>query len=121
MLWFGQSKKEREKRMNMISSIKPTSKASLKMQCLIISHGDVDEANKLYDFYAKDMPELPPFDVEPPTWMESAKGNALGFYQFIKENKDDIAQAIDFVRSILTKNNPAQEAVEVIPPINEVE
>lgn len=122
MLWFGLSKKEREKRMSMISAIKPTSKASLKMQCMIISRGDVDEAQRLYDFFAKDMTDLPDYDPIQPTMMENVKENALGIYQFIKENKDDIAQGIDFMRSILTRNNGggivANEAIEAIPPIN---
>ena len=118
MLWFGK-KKERERRMNMISAIKPTSKATLKMQCLIICKGDVDEAKKLYDFYAEDMEALPDYDAIPPTWMESAKGNALGFYQFIKENKDDIAQGIEFIRSTFSKKSNVETVVPQLPPINQ--
>jgi len=51
----------------MIRAIRPTSKASLKIQCLMIGK-TVDEANKLYDYFAKDMPDLPDFDPVPPTW-----------------------------------------------------
>lgn len=123
MLWFGLSKKGREQRMNMISAIKPTSKASLKLQCILVSKGDVEEANKLYDFFAKDMTELPDYDPVQPTVMENVKVNALGFYQFIKENRDDIAQGIDFVRALLSKNGsaaiPSAEVAKALPPINE--
>ena len=118
MLWF--NKKEKERRMNMISAIKPTSKASLKMQCLLIAKGDVKQAKELYDFYASDMPDLPDFDAIPPTWMQSAKDNALGFYQFIKDNKDDIAQGVDFLRQVFTKSAPTvEEVAEPLPQINE--
>ena len=118
MLWF--NRKEKERRMNMISAIKPTSKASLKMQCMIISRGDVSEAEKLYDFFAKDMTDLPDYDPIQPTVMQNVKDNALGMYQFLKENKDDIAQGIDFIRSILMRNGGAvaSEPIEALPPIN---
>ena len=123
MFCFFNKKKERERRMNMISAIKPTSKTSLKMQCLLICKGNVDEAKKLYDFYAEDMQGLPDYDVAPPTWLESAKDNAIGFYQFVKDNKEDIAQGIDFIRSILSRNassaNIVQEVSDVLPKINE--
>ena len=118
MLWL--NKKEKERRMNMISAIKPTSKASLKLQCLLIAKGDVKQAKELYDFYASDMPDLPDFDVIPPTWMESAKDNALGFYQFIKANREDIAQGVDFLRQMFTKSAPPiTDAQTPLPPINE--
>ena len=121
MLWFGLSKKEREKRMNMISAIKPTSKASLKLQCILVSKGDVEEANKLYDFFAKDMKELPDYDPQQPSVMENVKVNALGIFNFVKENKDDIVQGIDFIRSMLSKNGaiPPVETPQALPAINE--
>lgn len=104
--------------MNMISAIKPTSKASLKLQCMIIARGNVDEADKLYDFFAKDMTELPDYDPVQPTLMESVKGNAVSFYQFVKENKEDIAQGIDFLRSMLGRSGGTAETTEALPPIN---
>lgn len=105
----------------MISALKPTSKASLKMQCLIISRGNVKEAKELYDFYSSDMQALPDFDVEPPTWTQNAKESAIGIFNFMKENKEDIMQGIDFIRSILSKNGaiPTVETPQALPPINE--
>ena len=54
MKWFTS-----KKRLEMLQAIRPTSKSTLKMQCLFVCKGDIDEANKLYDYFAKDMPELP--------------------------------------------------------------
>ena len=121
MFWFNWRKKETERRMNMIGAIKPTSKTSLKMQCLCVAKGNVDEACKLYEFFAKDMQSLPDFDPIQPTLMENLKGNAISLYRFVSENKDDIAQGIEFIRSILSKGNrdAVPDAVVDLPPINE--
>ena len=107
--------------MNMISGIKPTSKSALKMQCLIISRGDIDEAERMYDFFAKDMTDLPDYDPVQPTMMENVKDNALGIYQFIKDNRDDIAQGVDFIRSMFSKNGTVltENEVATLPPINQ--
>ena len=118
MFGFGLTKKERERRMSMISAIQPTSKAALKMQCLMICKSDVKQAKELYDFYAEDLKDLPDFDVIPPTLMENMKTNAVGIFNFVKENKDDIAQGIDFIRSIISKKNVTPSATP-LPPINE--
>ena len=37
----------------MIPNLRPTSKAALKQQCLLIANGDIDKAIKLYDFMIK--------------------------------------------------------------------
>ena len=99
-----------------------TSKTSLKLQCLFCAKGDLKEAKELYEFFAADMPNLPETDPIPPTLTQNIKDNALNIFNFVKENKDEIAQGIDFVRSIISKRgaaNVAQEAVNALPPINE--
>ena len=104
----------------MQQGIMATSKTSLKLQCLFCAKGDLKEAKELYDFFASDMPNLPETDPVKPTVMESVKDNALGIYQFFKENKEDIAQCVDFIRSVLSKKGggAATEAIEALPPIN---
>ena len=79
----------------MIQAIRPTSKATLKMQCLMVCKGDIDEANKLYDYFAKDMPELPDYDPVQPTWMDNTKQTASSIMAWLGENKDTLAQAYD--------------------------
>ena len=107
-----------------MSTIQPTSKASLKMQCLYICKGDIGEAAKLYDYFVKDMPSLPDFDPVQPTWMDNTKETVNGLMGWLKENQDTLAQGYEFVRSIVQKRAlpPVGEAaapVEALPPINE--
>ena len=119
MKWFTNKKK----RLEMLRGIKPTSKATLKLQCLFCSNGDIDEAEKMYDFFAKDMPNLPDYDPEPQTWMNNTKDMANGILGWIGENKDTLAQGYEFIRAIvqnrslpaLTEPMPTGEA---LPPIN---
>ena len=103
----------------MIPNLRPTSKASLKMQCLLTCNGDLDKAAKLYDFMIKDMEDLPMFDVQPPTAMQQVKetiGQSMGW---LKENQNEIMQGIEWIRSMFGKGGgmPPSGATP-IPPIN---
>lgn len=103
----------------MISSYKPTSKTSLKQFCLVVAKGDVEDASKLYDFMIKDMEELPVFDPVAPTFMDNAKNAVTGVLDFVRDNKDGIAQVSDVVRSIIGKRGAAVNVpTEALPPIN---
>ena len=114
--------------MAMIQALKPTSKATLKMQCLVICKADIDEATKLYDFFARDMPDLPDYDPAPQTWVDETKDVAGSFFKWISNNKDTIAQGYEMVRAMtggklppltLPTLNPVPEpAPEPIPDIN---
>ena len=108
----------------MIQAIRPTSKATLKLQCLFAAKGDIDEANKLYDYFAKDMPDLPDYDPVQPTWVDNTKDAVNGIMGWAKENQGTLAQAYEFIRGIvLNKSMPAigvEEVVETpLPNINE--
>lgn len=108
----------------MISTIKPTSKATLKMQCLIACKGDIDEAMKLYDFFAKDMPQLPDYDPVAPTWMDNTKEMASGIFGWLKENQSTVVQAYQFVQQIVANKGalppiaPEPPVADPLPPIN---
>lgn len=108
----------------MIQAIRPTSKATLKMQCLMVCKGDIDEANKLYDYFAKDMPELPDYDPVQPTWMQNTKQTAKDIMALASENKDTLAQVYEFIRNIIQNRSlppiapEAPAATEALPPIN---
>ena len=120
MRWLRNNKK----RLEMIQAIRPTSKATLKMQCIFATKGDIDEANKLYDYFAKDMPELPDYDPVPQTWVDNTKDAVNGLMGWVKENQGTLAQAYDFIRGIVqSRTMPpigAEEVVEApLPNINE--
>lgn len=110
----------------MIQAVRPTSKATLKMQCLMVCKGDIDEANKLYDYFAKDMPELPDYDPVPPTWVDNTKDVATGLVNWLGNNKTTLAQAYDILRGITGNRLPplsldrttAEPTAEPLPPIN---
>lgn len=120
MKWFTNKKKKLE----MVQAIRPTSKATLKIQCLFACKGDIDEAMKLYNYFAADMPELPEYDPVQPTWMDNTKETVNGLMGWFKENQDTLAQGYEFIRNVVQKRGlpPAGEAagtVAPLPPINE--
>ena len=106
-----------------MQALRPTSKATLKMQCLMVCKGDIEESENLYDYFAKDMPELPDFDPVPPTWQQSTAQTVNGIMAWVKENQDTLAQAYDFVQGIVKRrgaSEPIAPAIETqLPPINQ--
>lgn len=101
----------------MIPRLNPTSKASLKQQCLFIAEGDVDKASRLYDFMIKDMDDLPLFDPIAPTTMQQVKETASSTFQWVKENKDDIMDWVGFFRGMIGKGGSGEATP--LPPINQ--
>lgn len=126
MSWFHRNKINKD----MIRAINPTSKASLKTQCLLLGNGDIEQANKLYDYFAKDMPELPPYDAPTPTWIDNTKDSLSSLFSLIGQHKDGLSQGYDIIRSLLNAkgvNLPslaedAEETAEAVesdlPPIS---
>ena len=118
MRWF----KEKKKKEAMIQAIRPTSKATLKVQCLFACRGDIDESAKLYDYFAKDMPDLPDYDPAQPTWVDNTRDMANGIMGWLRDNSDTIAQGYDFIRGIVQSRTlppvAAETAAEALPPIN---
>ena len=122
MKWFNNKKKQIE----MLQALRPTSKATLKMQCLIICKADIDEAEKLYDFFAKDMSDLPEFDPAPQTWVDNTKDVANGIIGWLGNNKDTLAQAYEFIRGMTGNRlpplalgaSPVENTPTAIPDIN---
>ena len=117
MKWFTNKKK-----LEMMKGIRPTSKATLKLQCLFVCKGDVEESAKLYDYFAKDMPELPDYDPVQPTWVDNTKETVNGLMGWFKENQDTLAQGYDFIRSVVQNKTlppPVEAPSTPLPDINE--
>lgn len=95
MLFRRKPKINYEAMANMV----PTSKFALKMQCMAIARGNVEEAEKLYKFLAGDM-NIPDITPPPPTLMQQIKDTAGGLFGFVKENQGDIVQAYNFIQAV---------------------
>ncbi len=105
--------------LRAMTQVHPTSKFDLKLQCIAIARGDITEAERIYNFFASDL-TLP--DVTPPlpTLMEQVKSTAGGIFNFVRDNRDDIAQALSYVQSLRAGTTAAPPATELppLPPIN---
>lgn len=84
-----------------MANIVPTSKFDLKMQCIAIARGNVDEAEKLYRFLAGDI-NIPDVTLPTPTIMQQIKDTAGSLFGFVKENQGDLMQAYNFIQSMRT-------------------
>lgn len=82
-----------------MSSMVPTSKFDLKMQCIAITRGDVEAAEKLYTFLAGDI-DIPDIAPTKPSVMQQIKETAGGIFGFVKENQNEIIQAYNFMQAI---------------------
>ena len=120
MLWFN---KEKKKKMEFIQNYVPTSKAQLLQVAMYFNKGDLQKAQEMFDFYAKNL-QLPDFDPVKPTTMQQVKDSAASIFGWIKENQDELAQGYQMIYSII-KNKGAlpiatsDTAETPLPPINE--
>ena len=111
--------------MNMIANIRPTSKVTLKMQCLAAAKYNVDEASKLYDFLCRDLDDLPTFDVMPPSAMQQIKDGAVQTFGWLNQNQDTIMNWVGIIKDMFnrggtaTPNMPNAQAPAPIPSINQ--
>lgn len=107
---------------DMIQNIRPTSKIALKMSCLYTCNGDVDNAEKLYDFLAKDIEDMPTFDVQQPTTMQQIKDGAVQTFAWLNDNQETIMNWVGMIKQMFNKGGgatPTPTASAPIPPINQ--
>ena len=106
----------------MIQNIRPTSKIALKMSCLYTCNGDVDKAEKLYDFLVKDIEDMPTFDVQQPTTMQQIKDGAVQTVQWLNQNQETIMNWVGIIKQMFNKGGggaaPMPTANAPIPSIN---
>lgn len=98
--------------------IKPTSKASLKQQCLFLANLNVEKAEKMYDFLVKGMQGIP--DVEPASrsFIQNFGEQATNVMGWLRDNQDMIGQGVDLVKSIVSRKGGSATAAP-LSPINE--
>ena len=107
-----------KRKINM-DEIVPTSKMSLKMSCIRACGKDIKAAEQLYDFFVKDMPGLPDFDVVPPSPMKQAVDMIGKAFGWIDKNQDKLAGYYNLFQQMRTGNPvppPVQDVSGVPPP-----
>lgn len=114
------SHKKKERQMAMLQNVNPTSKASLKRQCIMIAEGDLKKAKEFYDFWAEGMEdELPTFDPKEPSWADTFGMRVNSVLDWAQEHKDVLNQGADFITSFIGRRTPAIGAAESLEEINE--
>lgn len=105
--------------MEAISMIKPTSKASLKAQCLYLCNLNVEKAEKMYDFLVKGMENIP--DVEPASksFIQNFGEQAGGVISWLRDNQDMLGQGVDFVKNIIASRKGGAVHPAPLPTIND--
>lgn len=118
--------KKKQRRMKMAQQgLSPSSKASLKMQCLLCTKGDIKEATELYNYFVADMPDIPDFEPVQPTFMDNTKNVVNGLLAWFKENQDTVLQAYSFVQQLIANKGklptitPDTPTAAPLSPINE--
>lgn len=110
-----------KKKIDMAQII-PTSKMSLKNSCIRACGNDLKAASELYDFYIKDIPNLPDFDVAPPSPVKQAMDIIGKAFEWFDNNQDRIAGYYNMFQQIRSGHPimpPMQDVPGVPPPPTE--
>lgn len=95
--------------------IRPTSKIALKMTCLEACGNDIEQAQRLYDFFIRDMENLPDMEPVVPTRFEQARDAVGSLFGWLRDNKGEIMEAWDFVSSLRGTASSATPKAGVAP------
>ena len=83
-----------------VSMIRTTSKDALKRSALFVCGGDIAEADKLYNYFAKDMADIPAYDPPMESGFDKFKGEAVGFLQWIDANQDKLLNYVSIFQTL---------------------
>lgn len=113
----------------MISNMRPTSKIGLKQMCLMSANGDLEKANKIYEYMIKDLDDLPVSDPVMPSRMDQVKSGVSETFNWINDNQNQILLWVDLVLGLVRGkgirsntadiNNLQQGNINPLPPINQ--
>ena len=109
--------RKKQKLIEMIGMIKPTSKTALKQQCLFLCNLDITKAEQMYDFLIKDMEGIPSLDPETKTFVQNFGDSANKALAWFRENQDILSQGVDFIKGLTKKGNVTP--MNVLPQINQ--
>ena len=96
-----------------------TSKMALKASCIRACNNDVEKAERLYDFFIKDIKDIPDVDIHPPTTIEQIKSMAGDLFGWVDQNQDKLIGAYNLIQSIRGGQTVpvAGPPIEGVPPI----
>ena len=86
------------------SLIRTTSKEAIKRTALMACGNDIKKATEIYDFFVKDIPDLPATDPIMPSTLDQVKETAVSVFQWGKDNQDQIIGGINFILKMIGKN-----------------
>lgn len=101
-----------------LSLIQTTSKDALKRSALYACGGDIAEAEKLYNYFAKDIAEMPAYDPPTVSEFDKVKKNALGLFEWIDGNQDKLLNYVSIFKSLRAGNIPVTTGAPAdVPPL----
>lgn len=98
-----------------VTIIQTTSKDALKRTALFATGGDIKAATDIYEYFVKDMPNMPDFEPPQATFMEQAKDTIGSVFGWIDQNQDKLAGYWNIIQSMRAKNAPTPPTD--LPPI----
>ena len=99
-----------------VTMLQTTSKDALKRSALFVTGGDIKAATEIYDFFVKDMPNMPDYDAVNPSFMEQAKDTIGGVLGWVDQNQDKLMGYWQLIQSF-RGGGGAPSAPTNIPPI----
>lgn len=97
--------------------IQTTSKDTLKRTALFACGGDVKQAEEIYNFFVKDMPNMPDYDVAPPSFMDQAKSTIGSVLGWVDENQDKLVGYWNIIKQMRGGGTISSAAPSNLPPI----
>lgn len=82
------------------SLLRTTSKDALKRSALFISGGDIKAAAEIYDFFVRDIPNMPDFDQPEQSGYERTRDTITSVLSWIDNNQDKIMGYYNLFRSM---------------------
>lgn len=83
-----------------LQHINPTSKMALKMSCLTACNNDIDQAERLYNFIAGDMANLPDFDPVKPSIINQITEGANNLFGWLDANGDRLMKGYQLIQTL---------------------
>lgn len=100
-----------------VTLLRTTSKDALKRSALFMCNGDIKAATEIYDFFVKDMPNMPDFEPTQASFMDQAKETIGGVLGWVDANQDKLVGYWNIIQQM--RGGAVQPPVQPtnLPPI----